>query len=210
MTMGRVKTDAAAVDDRDLSGQKIAHKPCADRVQRAGLGREYDLAVIDLAVTQRSEAVGIARGDQLLGRADHQRIRSLDHVHRRRYRLFDRTVTQAFLYDRIGDDLGVGGGVEDRTPLLIARPQRIRIGQIAVVAQRHPALMMVDDQRLDVLQELRAGGGIAHMTDRNIPFAQRAQIIRAEHLADQSLAFLIGEHAVVVDDDSRALLTAVL
>ena len=210
MTMACIESDTAAVDDCDLSGQKIAHKPCADGVQRTGLGCKYDLAVIGLAVTQRSKSVRIARGDQLLRRADDQRIRALYHIHRRRHRLFNRTVTQSFLHDRIGDNFGIGSGMEDRALFLIARPQRIRIGQIAVVAQRHPTLVMVDDQRLDVLQELRAGGGIAHMTDRNIPFAQRAQIIRAEHLADQSLAFLIGEHAVVVDDDSRALLTAVL
>lgn len=69
---------------------------------------------------------------------------------------------------------------------------------------------MADDDGLDVVVVLSAGGGIADMADGNVSFAEPVQALTVEHFADQAVAFVMMEYAVAGDRDAAAFLPPVL
>ena len=69
---------------------------------------------------------------------------------------------------------------------------------------------MVDDDGLRVLSAARARRAVAHMTDRHVAFAQLFERLVREDVVDEAHVFVGLEDAVVVDDDARRLLPAVL
>ena len=79
---------------------------------------------------------------------------------------------QAVTDDLIGDRFGVGSPVEDRAGQLKAASQIKGIGEVAVVDKRKIALDVADDERLDVIPVVPAGGGIAHMPDGHLTAAK--------------------------------------
>ena len=208
--MAPVQLDAFRGDNDDLSGQQVPLKHGAHRVQRAGFGGKDDPSVLPPAHAQGPEAVGVPGGDELCGRGDDQRIGPLDPVHGGGDSGLDGAAAQPFLNDDIGNDFGVGAGVEDGALLFQLVPQLHGVGQVAVVGKSHAALVMVDDQGLDVALVVRTGGGVAHVAHHNVAQAQRGQMLRGEHLVDQARVPVRGEHAVIVDDDAGALLAPVL
>ena len=78
------------------------------------------------------------------------------------------------------------------------------------MGQRHAALVVVDDQRLDVAKIVRAGRGVAHVGDGDISLPQRLQLFAAEHLVHQAHAPAGAKYAVVVQRDPRAFLSPML
>ena len=90
-----------------------------------------------------TEAVGIARGNELRRRGEDEGIRALDAVHRGGDSLFDGAAIQSLLHDDVGDNLAVGRGLEDGAAAFKLLPQLAGIRQIAVVRERHAALEVV-------------------------------------------------------------------
>jgi hypothetical protein len=65
----------------------------------------------------------------------------------------------------VEDDLGVGGGLEDRAIFFQAHAQLVGVDQVAVVGDGQRAARVIDRDRLRVLDHRVAGGGVAHVPD---------------------------------------------
>ena len=100
--------------------------------------------------------------------------------------------------------------MEDGALLFQPVPQLHGVCQIAVMGKGHAALMVVDDQGLDVALVIRAGGGITHMAYHDIALAQGSQMLRCEYLVHKARIPEGCEYAVIIDDDTGALLSPVL
>ena len=84
------------------------------------------------------------------------------------------------------------------------------IGQVSVVAQRHIALAVADDDGLGIGPSRTAAGRIAHMTDSDISLSQPVQCAFRKHLIDQPDILVMAENALAADRDPRGLLPPVL
>ena len=100
--------------------------------------------------------------------------------------------------------------MEDGALLLQALPQLEGVGQVAVMAQGHRPLAVVDQHRLGVVAVEGAGGGIAAMAHGQLAPVHLAQHIRAEDIVHQAYILVAGDDAVPVDGNAAALLTPVL
>ena len=165
----------------------------------------YIQEMVDMA-----EAVGIARGDELLRAHDHQRIRALDALHGAQHGLLDAVAPQPLLRDDIGDDLGIAGGVEDRAAQLQLLAQLPGVDEVAVMAQSQGALEVVDEHGLSVDAALCAGGAVAAVAHGHAALVQLFQHVAGKDLVDQAHVLVAVDHAVVVDGDAAALLPAML
>ena len=141
--MAHVGANAGRVDDNDLAGADVALKLGADGVERAGFRREDNRAVLQMPHAEGTEAVGVARGNELRRRGEDEGIRALDAVHRSGDSLFDGAAVESLLHDDIGDDLAVGRGLEDGAAAFKLLPQLAGVRQVAVVRERHTALEVV-------------------------------------------------------------------
>ena len=102
--------------------------------------------------------------------------------------------------------------MEDRALVFQLAAQLHGIGQVAVVAQRHGAAAMTDDHGLGVGADAGARSGVAHMTGSHVcrGSGQTCQHLRGEHLVYKAQIPVAGDHAVIVDGNTAALLPAVL
>ena len=116
--------------------------------------------------------MGIPGSDELGGRGDHKRVRPFNPAHGIIHSLLDRWGMEPLLHDDIGNYLAVGGSVEDRAVLLQTGSQLIGVGQISVVCQRHPPLVVVDDDGLGIALAVGAGGGIADVPHDDVSAPQ--------------------------------------
>ena len=66
------RAQLAVFYDADLTRLHVADKLRAERVERAGLGGEYIAVAVQQTDAERTEAVGVARSDQLARRHDHE------------------------------------------------------------------------------------------------------------------------------------------
>ena len=201
-----------AVGDHDLAGAHIAHKLGADGIQTAGFaGKDPALVVGQSADAQRAEAVGVARGDQLGVGHNDQTVRTLDVVHRAADRHLNVGGHQTVLGQQVGNDLGVRGAVEDGTAHLQLAAQLRGVDKVAVVADRHGALAVMQNHRLRVGAAALPGSGVTHMTGRHLgALGQLLQHALGENLADKPQVAVAGKHAVHVQGNAAAFLPAVL
>ena len=210
-----VGADAAQtepVGHHDLAGLHIPQHPGAHGVQRAGFRRKGIAgAVGQLADAQRAEPMGVAGGDELGVGHDDQAVGALDLFHRAADSGLDVRGDQPVLGQQIADHLGIGGAVKDRAAHLQLVAQPGRVGQVAVVADGHGALAVVQYHRLGVGPAALAGGGIPHMAGGHLgAFRQVLQHPLGEHLAHQAQVPVAGQHAVHIQGDAAAFLAAVL
>ena len=134
----------------------------------------------------------------------------MNDVHRGVDSGFNAAAAQALPHDHVGDNLGIRRGVKDGALLFQRGTKLIGVDKIPVVRQSHTALVVVDEQRLDVAEIIRAGSGVAHVGDGDIALPQRIQLFAAEHLAHQAHTPAGTEDAVVVQRNPRAFLPPVL
>ena len=71
------------------------------------------------------------------------------------------------------------------------------------------ALDIAHDEGLAVFRHRAAGGGVAHMTDGDLP-DKLVQFLLVEHLADKSHVLVMAEFTVIADGNAAAFLTSVL
>ena len=167
---------------------------------------------LEHADRQRAQAVGVAEGDDaVLGHDDDREgaAQAREHVGDRVLDLLGRVGG-----DHRGDDLRVGGRAERDAALEQLVVQLERVDQVAVVRERDLAARAVGAlralHRLRVLPGVGAGGGVAHVADRELA-GERAQVVLAEHLVDEAeLAAGDDVPAAVGRGDARRLLAAVL
>ena len=126
---------------------------------------------------------------------------------------FDEAVDEAValgLRDQMQDDFGVGGGLHHGAVAHQFAPQGQAVGEIAVVADRKAAGIEFGEQRLDVAQDGRAGGGIADMADGGIAGEALDHLAAGEGVADEAEPALGVKPGSVEGDDAGGLLAAVL
>ena len=112
--------------------------------------------------------------------------------------------------DEVHQHFGIGVRVENRALVLEFAAQRGAVGQIAVVAQGHIAVMETEDERLDVVAAAGTGRGVTHVTDGVASFKPLNFAFVAEHLSEQAFAAVADQVAVVVRHDAGAFLPAML
>jgi lipoprotein-releasing system permease protein len=123
------------------------------------------VGVTDAAHHQRANTERIAAGDHPLGRHADQRVGAFDHPQR-----VDETIEQRgepARRDKVDDDLGVGGRLEDRslTDKFAAQVHRVR--NVAVVSDSETARGKVGEQRLNIAEARAARSRVAHVTCRH-------------------------------------------
>ncbi len=89
-------------------------------------------------------------------------------------------------------------------------PERQGVGQVAVVGQREAAGVEIGEQRLHVAQDGVAGGGVAHVAERDVALEAADHVGLVEVVADETEPALGMEVLAVVGDDAGGLLAAVL
>ncbi len=204
---GVLRTNARGVDDDELAGLDVAHEVGADDVERAGF-RGEDVALAEPAEDERPDAERIAHADHHVVGQRHQRIGALDLLEG-----LDQPVDDVAARRRrhqVGDDLGVGGRLEQRAALDQLVAQRIGIGQVAVVGDGEAAGGEVGEQRLDVAQDGVAGGGIADMADRGMAAQPAHHRLGGEAVGDLAEVAMGVEVLAVEGDDAGRLLPAML
>ena len=87
-------------------------------------------------------------------------------------------------------------------------PELDRVGQVAVVGERHLAAVVAPD-RLRVLPGAAAGGRVADVADRHVAL-QRPQLLLVEDLGDEARVAQRGDVAALAGGDPGRLLAAVL
>src|SRR5262249_35570510 len=157
---------AARIYDDDLSRFNVTDVVRADQVEGAGLGRE-DRGAVDLAYAERAESARVAHGYDALGRGEKHREGALIVLQRLDDRVDD--VTASGAGDPVQHDFGVGGRREDRALHFELVAGFGRIGQIAVVAERHLTEAAFDQERLRLVDADLAGRRITHVADGRAP-----------------------------------------
>ena len=100
--------------------------------------------------------------------------------------------------------------MENTSVILKLRTKLIGIDQIAVVAKRHAALNMPNNDRLGIAAVGIPACRIPDMADNDLSLAKGLKILRMKDLMHQSPILMITEHAVLVYCDSGGLLSSVL
>ena len=206
------RAQAVAVGNNDLAGAHVTDELRTHGVQRTALaGKGIAVAVGQLADAQRAEAVGVTRRDQLGVGHNDEGVCALDVVHRAADGHLNVRRQQTVLGQQIGNDLGVRRAVKDRTAHLELAAQLRRVDKVAVVADRHSALAVMQNHRLRVGTAALARRGIADMAGSHLCAAgQLFQHALGKDLADKAQIAVAGQHAVDVQRNAAALLAAVL
>ena len=100
--------------------------------------------------------------------------------------------------------------MEDAAAELMLGAEGTGIDQVPVMGKGHVALHMADDNGLDIIVVLAAGGGIADVAHGDVAFAQPIQAGTVEDFAHQAVALQVMEDAVTGNRDAAAFLTPVL
>ncbi len=178
----------------------------ADLVERAGLRRHAPATLVEAAQHQRAHPVRVAERHQLAAGDRDDRVGP----HQPRHHGADGGEEAAVLgRDHRGHDLGVGAGPQVHAGQLHLGAQLARVGEVAVVAERHDVLAAGVGHRLGVVPLVGAGGRVAHVPDRGVP-GQAVEGGLVEDRAHQAEVALDGHPAVVAGGDAGALLAAVL
>ncbi len=174
----------------------------------AGLGGE-DHRLAPAAHAQRPEVPGVPGGDELLGRHDDEGEGTAQTLQSLAHRLLSGGTAEPFLGDGVGDELGVGGGLEDGAPVLKGGAQLVGVDQVAVVGYGQGALDVLEGQGLGVLPAAAAGGGVAHVAHGH-GAPQLVQNFRGEHLSHKAQVLVKGHLTVLNGGDAAGLLSPVL
>ena len=154
--------------------------------------------------------VGIPEGDELGGRHEGAGIGTLKLLHGAEDGFRRGGDLQALGDDGIDNGFGIGGTVEDAAAELMLGTEGAGIDQVPVMGKGHVALHMADDNRLDVVVVLAAGGGIADVAHGDVALAQAVQARTVKDFTHQAVAFQVMEDAVTGNRDAAAFLSPVL
>ena len=204
--IGPDRPQATVADDQQLAGLDVPNVGGADQIQRAGLGAD-DPGVAELAERKRTEAVGIAGRNQPVLGQQHHRKRAADLRDRLDQRVFDGRRLRARI--QVEDDLGIAGGLEDRTGAHQLVTQLARVDQVAIVGDGNLPVAAVDEEWLRVFDRAVAGRGIARVADRQMT-AETVDRLFREGVGDLAHAACQPHALAVAGRDAGAFLSAVL
>ena len=210
---------AVLVDEDRLAGGDIpdlveSHDVERDALRADGEGRDEPVAAH--APDERLDPEGVAERDQaLLGDISHDRVTADDLAvnasdgfeNMLRSQLFGLLVGQ-LLSEDVEDALDVVVRIEEAVVFL--EEERLELGVIddVAVVGHDDAEGRVDLERLGVLPPAAADRGVAGVADADVP-PEPFGVLRGEDVADEAVA-LLGVEAAVVGDDAGRVLAAVL
>ena len=195
-----------ALAQRDqLARLHLAQQARTDDVERAGLRGDAEAAV-ELAQSERPQAVGIAEGDDAVAGQDDGRERAVQARHDVGDGVLD--ALRRVGGEQRGDDLRVRGRAEADPALDQLGVQLDRVDQVAVVGEGDLAAVRAPDG-LRVLPAAGAGGRVADVPDRHVT-RQGEELLLVEDLAHQAQVAQGHDVAVARAGDARGLLAAVL
>ena len=198
------------VDGDDFARLDVAHELGADDVEGAGLAAEH-VALAQPPNREGAQSVLVAAGIDAVARHNQEGEGPFEHVQRIDNRVDARTVVVAgLLLDEVGQNLAVGGRLEEASLVLEILAQQLRVDDVAVVRQGEVARVVAEEEGLDVLRTAAARGRIAHVADGHAA-AQGGELRLVEDLGHQSGSLDAAEVLPGVDGhDAGALLPAVL
>ena len=144
---------------------------------------------------QRTDAVRVAERQQ--AQAEHRSDHRIAAAHAAMHALhrFVRgcrrqlALLEQFMRQHVQQHFGIRLRVDVAVVLFVDfLAQRVGVGQVAVVRQRN-AERRVGVERLRFIAARRAGGGVSAVRDAE-PALQQLHLLRAEHVADQAVAFV--------------------
>ena len=201
-----VRPEAVGPDHDHLARLDLALVLRVDQVECAGLG-DHDPGVLHPSQDQRPESERIARGDQLVLRQEDHRVRAA-HLRQGRDHAVDQGRTGG-LRDQVDHHLGVRRGLEDRARRLEPVAQLDGVHQVAVVRHGERPALVLDHQRLRILEHGLAVRRVAVVPDRR-GSDQAADDVWVEDVGDQPEAAVRDQGVAARRDDSGRLLSAVL
>ena len=154
--------------------------------------------------------MGVPHGNQLGGRGNDQGISALQIVHGRADSCLNGRRAQPFPNQKVCDDFGIRGGVENGALLLQHPAQFHGVGEVPVVGKGHAALEVIDHQGLGVQGGIGAGGGVTDVSHSDLAGSKALQPLPGKCLACQPHTPPDGEHPIVVHGNASTLLAAVL
>ncbi len=195
-------------------------KSRADDVERARLARQHPARVAEPSEHERPDAVTVAHADEVGLVHQHEREPALERRQHAVERDLEVTTVGARLRrvhrrDQLGDERGVGGGVElpaagehaGQHPEL--RRQVRGVGQVAVVTEGEARVCDLAVHRLRVAPRARTGRRVADMPDREVT-VERREVALVEHLGDEAHVLDDGDGLAVAHRDAGRLLAPVL
>ena len=208
------------VDDDHLARLHVPHVVGTDDVECRGLAGEHPAAALQPTEHQRPEAVRVADTDEVRVVHQHEREAAAQlgkHLLQRELQLaaVRPGLVGPLAGHELGDERGVGGGVEVRLVGRHARqhPEAGRelrgVGQVAVVPEREAGVADGPVDRLRVLPGRRAGGRVAVVADGQVAL-QRREPALVEHLRDEAHVLRDRDRLAVAHRDPGRLLTPVL
>jgi hypothetical protein len=154
------------------------------------------------------DALRIPNADQSVLRQGDQGIRA-DHLLQRIDQPVDHRRIKAD-GDEMDEDLGIGRRLEQAAAPHELPPERLRIGQVAVMAHREATELEIRIKRLDVAQHGLARGGVAVVPDGLRAWKTRDHLGVTEVVAHQAETLVDMETLAIVAGDASRLLAAML
>ena len=154
-----------ALNAQELTGLDLPERRRADQIERTRL-RGHHVSRPQFAEPERAKASRIDDGVQGPADRDDQRIgafHALECVEQLVFRL-----ARLGAGDQVDQDFAVRRGLEDRALGDQIGPQRLGVGEIAVVRERERAFVVTGENRLRIDEHRGAGGGVARVTDRHV------------------------------------------
>ena len=209
---------ALQVDKHRLAGVDIALKLVQRAFQRHRLAGQHHV-VRAAAHAQGANAMRVAKSQYAVaGNERNHRVRTFHpqvHIAHRRKQVFgqQRHATAGALQlmgQHVEQHLGITVGVD--VAVVVGEQlalERVRVGQVAVVHQ-HDAKRGVHIKGLRFFLAVGvARCGVAHLAQAAVA-GQRAHIAGAKHVFDHALGLVHKELALLLGDDARSILAAVL
>ncbi len=176
------------------------------QIKRARLAR-HQPRIAELAQIQRPKSARIAHRIQFIRRQHQQRIRTFNLIQRIAQR--SRKIPRLRSRQQMHDHFRIAVRLKNRSAMFQPAPVLRRIRQISVVAQRHFALVAIDQDRLRIQQCLVARRRIPRVPDRRIP-RQRIQHVRLKNFFDLAHRAMQVQIFPVARYNSRRLLPSML
>ena len=156
---------------------------------------------------QRTEAVRIPRDDNPVLRQKHQRKRAFQLQQRIPQRARQRLLPR--VSNQVQNHFGVAGRLKNRPAVFEFFPKFRRVGDVAVVRHRDPALIAVHGKRLRVARHGVARRGITSVPDRHRSRQPPQHVVR-ENIGNMAHRLRRMDHFSVAARNARAFLAAVL
>jgi len=194
-------------DDDDLSRIEFPDIFRTDQIERAGLRRK-DVVSVELSQAKGTKPVRIFDPDEFPHARQHDHGVCTLYSGHRFEQCFFKAVDKVF-DKKMQENLGVHGGLKDRSRFFQFVFQGVGVHEIPIVGQGIGFFPVMDDKRLGVYKDRASGGGITHVPDgrSTVQLFQKGHV---ENIGNQPHALFKDNAFIPFDRYTGALLSPVL